>query len=323
MRFAPPRLNPPGLWRRVPPAIFPPLLGALGLALAWRAATARFGLPPGLSGMMVGMVVAAWGFAVLAYGSKLLRRPAVLVEELRVLPGRAGIAAALVGIYVAAQLLAPFAPALAQGVLVAGMAAHLAFWAVAIPVMARTPGQGRVTPVWQLTFVGPIVAAQAGAGFGWTALGQALWWAVAGMGGFVWVASLFQALTERLPAPLRPLLMIHLAPIAMLGNVAAALGWQQVALGLAWAAAAALVLAALRLRWLVEAGFSPLWGAFTFPLAATAGLWTAVSGFTPGWALPAQILLVTASLVVLPILFRVWRAWASGGLAMKTNAAIA
>ncbi|WP_287884885.1 MULTISPECIES: tellurium resistance protein [Paracoccus] len=323
MRFAPPRINPPGLWRRVPPAIFPPLLGALGLALAWRAATARFGLPQGLSGMMMGMAVAAWVFATLAYGGKLARRPAVLAEELRILPGRAGIAAALVGIYVAAQLLAPFAPALARVVLIAGMAAQAVFWAVAIPVMVRTPGQGRVTPVWQLTFVGPIVAAQAAAGFGWLGLAQSLWWPMAAIAGFVWTVSLYQALTERLPAPLRPLLMIHLAPIAMLGNVAAALGWQDVALGLAWATAAALALVALRLRWLVEAGFSPLWGAFTFPLAATAGLWTAVSGFASGWSLPAQILLVAASLVVLPILFRVWRAWASGGLAMKTNAAIA
>ena len=47
MRFAPLRTAPPGLFRRVPPAIFPPLLGGLGLALAWRAATLRFALPPG------------------------------------------------------------------------------------------------------------------------------------------------------------------------------------------------------------------------------------------------------------------------------------
>lgn len=323
MRFAPARPNPAGLWRRVPPAIFPPLLGALGLALAWRGATAQFGLPQGVSGIMTGMAVAACGFAVLAYAAKLARRPAVLAEELRTLPGRAGLGAALVGIYVAAQLLGPYAPGLARTVLIGGMAAHLAFWAVAIPVMARTPGQGRVSPVWQLNFVGPIVAAQAAAGFGWMGLAQALWWPMAAFAGFIWIVSLRQAAAERVPAPLRPLLMIHLAPIAMLGNVAAALGWQGVALVLAWAAAAALVLAALRLRWLVEAGFSPLWGAFTFPLAATAGLWTAVSGFAPGWALAAQALLVAASLVVLPILFLVWRAWASGGLAMKTNAAIA
>ncbi|MCV2447339.1 tellurium resistance protein [Paracoccus sp. DMF] len=323
MRFAPLRTAPPGLFRRVPPAIFPPLLGGLGLALAWRAATLRFALPPGPAGLLAGMVIAAAGFAALAYGVKLARRPAVLAEELRILPGRAGVAAAIVAIHAAAQLLGLFAPGLARGVLVAGMAAQLLFWALVIPVMARVPGQGRVSPVWQLTFVGPIVAAQTVAGFGWTGLAQALWWVMAALAGLIWIASLRQALTERMPASLRPLLAIHLAPIALLGNVAASLGWQQVALGFAVASAAALALAALRVRWLTQAGFSPLWGAFTFPLAATASLWVAVSGFAPGWTLPAQILLAAASLVVPPILLRVWRAWADGGLAVKTNAAIA
>lgn len=323
MRFAPARIAPPGLWRRVPPAIFPPLLGALGLVLAWRVASARFGLPQALPAMLSGMVVAGWLFALTAYGVKLLRRPSVLADELAILPGRAGLGAALVGIYAAAQVLAPFAPALARTVLVAGMGLHLVFWAVLIPIMRRLPGQGRVTPVWQLNFVGPIVAAQAAAGFGWTALAQALWWPMAAMAGFIWIASLRQLLAERVPAPLRPLLMIHIAPIAMLGTTAAAIGWWPVAQGFAWALVAALALAALRLRWLTEAGFSPLWGAFTFPLAASAGLWLAVSGPQPGWAWPARLLLVLASLVVVPILFMVWRQWAQGRLAIKTNAAIA
>lgn len=323
MHFAPLRTTPPGLWRRVPPAIFPPLLGVLGLALAWRAATARFGLPPGLAGMLAGMTVAAAGLAALSYATKLARRPAVLTEELRILPGRAGLAAAVVAIYAVAQLLAPFAPVTARGVLVAGMVAQLVLWAVVIPVMAHVPGQGRVTPVWQLTFVGPIVAAQAAAGFGWVWLAQWLWWVMAVAAGLIWIVSLRQALAERVPAPLRPLLVIHLAPVAMLGNVAAALGWQRLALGFAVASALVLALAVLRGRWLTEAGFSPLWGAFTFPLAATTILWIAVSGFAPGWAVPAQVLLLASSLIVPPILFRVWRAWADGGLAVKTNAAIA
>lgn len=323
MRIAPVRIAPPGLWRRVPPAIFPPLLGALGLVLAWRVAASRFGLPQALPSMLSGMVIAGWLFALTAYAVKLARRPSVLADELSILPGRAGLGAALVGIYAAAQVLAPFAPALGRTVLVAGMGLHLIFWVVVIPIMHRLPGQGRVTPVWQLNFVGPIVAAQAAAGFGWTTLAQALWWPMAAMAGFIWIASLRQLWAERVPAPLRPLLMIHIAPIAMLGTTAAALGWMQVAQGFALALIPALALAALRLRWLTEAGFSPLWGAFTFPLAASAGLWLAVSGSQPEWASPARLLLVLASLVVVPILFLVWRSWAQGRLAVKTNAAIA
>ena len=323
MRFAPVSTARPGLWRRVPPAIFPPLLGLLGLALAWRAASQRFGLADALPDLLAGVAIAAWVFAMLAYGTKLARRPAVLAEELRILPGRAGVGAALVCIYAAAQVLGPFAPVLARTVLVLGLAAHLVFWAVLIPVLLHVPGQGRVTPAWQLNFVGPIVAVQAAAGFGWTGFAAALWWPMAAAAVLIWGLSLRQAISERIPAPLRPLLVIHVAPVAMLGASAAALGWAQVAAGFAWALVPVLALIVLRLRWLTEAGFSPFWSAFTFPLAASAGLWLAVSYAAPGWAGPARMLLVVASLVVVPIMFLVWKSWAQGRLAIKSNAAIA
>lgn len=328
MRFAPNQAVPPGLWRRVPPAIFPPLLGALGLAMAWRVAAQRFGLSSALPDLLAGAVVALWGFATLAYGVKLARRPGVLAEELRILPGRAGLGAALVCIYAAAQVMAPFAPSLARLALILGLALQLALWAVLVPILLKAPGQGRVSPVWQLNFVGPIVAAQAAAGFGWSGFAQALWWPMAAAAGLIWALSLRQALAERVPAPLRPMLAIHIAPVAMLGACAAALGWHQVAAGFAWALVPVLTLMVLRLRWLTEAGFSPFWGAFTFPLAASAGLWLAMScaipgWVVPGWAGPARALLVLASLVVAPILFLVWKSWAQGRLAVKTNAAIA
>ncbi|MFO1165384.1 MAG: tellurium resistance protein [Paracoccus sp. (in: a-proteobacteria)] len=323
MRFAPVRTAAPGLWRRVPPAIFPPLLGILGLALAWRLAAQRFGLPDALPGMLAGGAMAAWAFATLAYGAKLARRPAVLAEELRILPGRAGVGAALVCIYAAAQILGPFAPAAARILLILGLGAHLIFWAVLIPVLLRVPGQGRVTPAWQLNFVGPIVAVQAAAGFGWTGFAAALWWPMAAAAVLIWALSLRQAWREDIPAPLRPLLVIHVAPVAMLGASAAALGWHGVAAGFAWALVPVLAAIVLRVRWLTEAGFSPFWSAFTFPLAASAGLWLAMSYTAPGWAGPARMLLVVASLVVVPILFLVWKSWAQGRLAVKTNAAIA
>jgi tellurite resistance protein len=105
---------------------FPPLLGILGLALAWRLAAQRFGLPQALPSMLAGGAMAAWAFATLtAYGAKLARRPAVLAEELRILPGRAGVGAALVCIYAAAQMLGPFAPAAARILLIAGAWARI------------------------------------------------------------------------------------------------------------------------------------------------------------------------------------------------------
>ena len=65
--------------------------------------------------------------------------------------------------------------------------------------------------------------------------------------------------------------------------------------------------------------------ALTFPAAATAGLWVTLWSAVPSEThrIIAGILLAAATLVVVPILFLVLRAWAQGRLAVKSNAAIA
>ena len=83
LRFAPPKPAPKGLWRRVPPMIFTPILGLMSLALAWRAAMTQFALPAGLSGLLDGVAVALFLFAATAYAVKLLWRPAVLADDAR------------------------------------------------------------------------------------------------------------------------------------------------------------------------------------------------------------------------------------------------
>ena len=323
MHFPPIKQVPKGFARRMPPAVFAPLLGALALVGVWRNLASVFGWPPALAQLAAGMAVAAALFCYAAYGAKILRRPAVLAEELAILPGRAGCGAAVVSVYMLAVVIGPFAPSRARAVLVAGMALHLAFWSVLIPVMMRKAGQGRVTPVWQLNFVGPIVAALAASQLGWEGLARAIWYPAAAMALFIWAVSLDQARRERIPAPLRPLLAIHLAPVAVLGTVAAGLGMEAVAGLFALVALLAVAVMFAGARWLTEAGPSPLWGAFTFPLSATAGLWLVLAQNTPIWRIPGAIMAVFASLVVLWVLGFVWRDWASGRLAAKTNAAIA
>ena len=61
LRFALPKPAPKGLWRRVPPMIFAPILGLMALALAWRAGMAQFALPAGLSGLFDGIAAALTG----------------------------------------------------------------------------------------------------------------------------------------------------------------------------------------------------------------------------------------------------------------------
>lgn len=321
MAFKPPAPAPKGLWRRTPPAIFPPILGLLGLALGWRRGAWHFGLPQGVADLLLGAVSLLFVFALLAYAGKMLRRPAVVLEDLRILPGRAGLAAGTLSIYLFAGVLGPFAPEAARLVLLIGMAVHGAFIAALLYVFATGPAeQRRVSPVWQLSFTGWIVAAMVAQGLGLATLAVALFWVSLLSAAAIWIVSLQQFSQASVPAPLRPLLAIHLAPAALLGTVAA--GFEATGLAIAFAIVTAGLLAALLVRanWLLAAGFSPLWGALTFPLAATANFWMTLGGV---WHLPGAIALVAATLIVPPIAVKVMQLWTKGQLAVKTNAAIA
>ena len=321
MAFKPPAPTPAGLWRRVPPAIFPAIMGLFGLGLGWRRATEVFGVPPGIGEAILGAVTLLYLFGLLAYAVKLLRRPLVLVEDLRILPGRAGVAAMVLCLYLLSMTLAPYAAPLARAVLGAGFAAHAGLVLLLLRQLLAGPAeQRRVTPVWHLSYVGFIIGALAATVFEFYLAALSLFAATALLAAFIWAASAEQMLKETVPAPLRPLLAIHLAPLALFGLVAHALELDAVALGCAGIAALAVLWFLTRARWLTEAGFSALWGAFTFPVAATANLWLSVGGI---WRVPGGVALVAATLVVLPIGWKVIALWARGQLAIRTNAATA
>lgn len=321
MAFKPPAPTPKGLWRRTPPAIFPPILGLLGLALGWRRGAWHFGLPQGVADILLGAVTLLFVFAALAYGVKMLRRPAVVLEDLRILPGRAGLAAGTLSIYLFAGVLGPFAPAAAQLVLMIGLGVHALLIAALLYVFATGPAeQRRVNPVWQLSFTGPIVAAMVAQGLGLADLAVVLFWVSLVAAAAIWLISLQQFASASVPAPLRPLLAIHLAPAALLGTVAAGFEATGIAIACAVLTAGLLAVLVVRANWLLAAGFSPLWGALTFPIAATANFWMTLGG---AWQLPGGIALVAATLIIPPIAVKVMQLWSKGQLAVKTNAAIA
>ena len=321
MAFHPPKPVPPGLWRRTPPAIFPSILGLFGLGLAWRRASVRLDLPSEVGEIILGAVTGLFAFAVLAYAVKLIRRPAVLAEDLAILPGRAGGAAMCLSAYLAAATLWPYLPGVAYAVFMAGLAWHGLFVVVLITVFLRGPAaQRRVTPVWHLSFVGFIVAAMAAQPMRLAELSEALFIVTFVMALAIWGISLEQARRESVPAPLRPLLAIHLSPAALFGLVAAGFDLMSLAMGFAGLAGAILVLLLIRARWLTAAGFTPFWGAFTFPLAATASLWLTLGGI---WALPGVAALAGATALVPWVAWKVLRLWSRGQLATITNAAVA
>ena len=326
LRFALPKHAPKGLWRRVPPMIFAPILGLMCLALAWRAGVAQFALPAGLSGLLDGIAVALFAFAATTYAVKLWRRPGVLADELGVLPGRIGTAAGVLCIYLLAGVLVAYLPHLARGVLVVGLVLHLILLTTVLRVLGRGTGDARrVSPAWHLQWAGVLVAARVAPLLGWPVLAEALLWPGLLAAAAIWLASLRQLRVMRLPAPLRPLLALHLAPLALIGTVLVLTGHPGMAQVIAVLVGSALLAGLLGARWLTAAGFSALWGALAFPVAASADLFWTLYAATPSEALRiiAGVVLVAATLIVIPLTFLILRDWARGRLAVKTNAATA
>ncbi|ARC88749.1 hypothetical protein [Rhodovulum sp. MB263] len=318
----------PGFGSQTPPAIFPPVFGALGLGLAWRRAVDPFGVSPGAGDLILGAITTLFLFMLASYGLKLWRRPKVLIEDFRVLPGRAGLSAAVLSVYLLAAALVPLVPALAALLLWAGLALHTGLVGLLLWLLATGPAeQRRVTPVWHLHFVGFILACLSAVPLGHTGLATLLLYATTGAALAIWAASLVQMLRQRLPAPLRPLLAIHLAPACLIGTVAVSLGLMPLALAAAVVAAVLLGALLISARWLLAAGASPLWGALSFPMAAFASLMlvlaTALEGSSPGdlFRIAGGGALVAATLAIPPILVFVMQLWAKNRLAAQTNAA--
>lgn len=318
-RFPPPSfpLSRPALFAATPPAVFPVILGLLGLGLALRRACEAMGLPGPLPEVFLGAMVGLWGFAVLAMLVKLLRRPAVLGEDLRPLPGRAGLAAASIGGMAVAGVLQPHAPDLALVVVLAALAVHLGLGLAAVRVLSRDPDNRMINPTWHLNAVGFIVAAPVLADLGYAEPARGIFAVTLLAACGIWLVSLVQILRRVPPAPLRPLLAIHLAPASLLAQTADLTGQGDLAAlltGLAIGIFCTLILAA---RWLLRSGFTPIWGALTFPLAAFA---TALLSQAP---LAGLTVTVIALAVIPPLAWKILRLWPGGRLAARTNAAIA
>ncbi len=316
----------PGPFRRVPPAIFPALLGLMGLGLAWRRSAESFGLDERGVEAFLWAVSALTAFGILAFGAKVAQRPSALGEDVQTLPGRTGIAAMCMCLMSGAAQLFPYAPGIAAAVLVLAIVAHVALALVVTRNLIKAPrGQRVITPAIHLVYGGFIVVPLAAIPLGWIGLAEGL--AVYSTVVFLAITAITipTAIRGTEDGPFRPLHVIHIGPAALVATAATLTGHD----GLAWLMLGwCLVLATgllLRLRWLVAAGFSPMWSAFTFPLTAFAGavlLAEATYGWTWAKALGGVALLV-ATVLTLPIAGRVMLLWRSGVLAEKTGAATA
>ncbi|MCB1338863.1 MAG: tellurium resistance protein [Maritimibacter sp.] len=313
-------------WRQTPPALYPPVLGLFGLAVAWSRTADAFGTPPAIGQLLMGAMVLLYLYVAGHYVAKTVARPAVVGEDLKLLPGRAGLAALTMAGMLFALGLIPYVPILAKVALALAVAAHLAVLAIVIRNLLAGPAEARrVTPVFHLTFVGLIVSPIPAIQLGWTGYATAVFWATLVAALVIWGLSALQFARETPPPPLRPLLAIHLAPASLLGTVAMLLGMP--GLSFAFGILALVLFAALLAggRWITTAGFSPFWGAFTFPLAAFSSLMMMLAGAGYGefFRIVGGLALVAATFFIPWIALKVGQMWLKGALAAKTNAAVA
>ncbi|GGD33408.1 tellurium resistance protein [Sinisalibacter lacisalsi] len=313
-------------WRKTPPAIFPPILGLFGLAMAWGRAPDAFGISGAVGQVLMGAVTLLFLYALGNYLAKIAARPGVVLEDLKVLPGRAGLAAMTMALMLLAVAVLPRSEALARAVLALGFAGHVIVMGLIVWALLTGPAEARtVTPVFHLTFVGFIVSPFAALPLGWTGLATAVFWATLAAAVLIWIASAVQFARREVPAPLRPLLAIHTAPSSLLATVALLLGHGALGFGLAIWSMVLVAALVLRARWMIAAGFSPLWGAITFPLAAFASLMMVLgaAGYGEGFRLLGALALVAASGFIPYVVVKVGQMWLKGALGPKTNAAVA
>ena len=313
----------PKLFARTPPALFPALLGLLGLGLAARKGMAVLGLSASALGGLVeaalGALLILWVFAVLALKVKVIRRFGVLAEDMRVLPGRAGLAASTMSGMAAAAVLLPYAPGLALVLVLAALVALAVMAILLLVTLAKlSPDARSVSPAFHLAFVGFIVGAGPLAQLGYLGLATVIFWVTMGLALAIWAVSVWQLWRAEPPAPLRPLLAIHLAPAALLSLVAGQIGAPGLAVGFAGLGMVIFLGLLSAARWITVAGFSPLWGSFTFPLSAFALALLSLGGT---WELPGIVVLALALGVVPAIGWSVLSLWPGNRLAVKTNAA--
>lgn len=114
------------------------------------------------------------------------------------------------------------------------------------------------------------------------------------------------------------MLAMHLAPAALFAIVAAAIDLQFFAIGFAILTLALLTILMVAGRWLTAKGFTPLWSAFTFPLAASASALLLQDGMKL-FEVVGLWVLVAATVIIPLILALVFRQWTKGQLSAISN----
>ncbi len=137
--------------------------------------------------------------------------------------------------------------------------------------------------------------------------------------------SIWNARTQGVLKPQRPSYAILLAPpsVAAIGLYAL---YGSTYYGPAWICATLMGIGLLPfIRWMGQGGWTPGWGAFTFPISSCAAvqIYAVKAGFGIVPEVLAVITLTVATLLVPYVVARTYVSWMQGKLAAATQAAIA
>ncbi|MBL1437974.1 MAG: tellurium resistance protein [Rhodobacteraceae bacterium] len=318
-------MNRQPLWRSTPPAIFPVILGLVGLSLAWRGLGQSFGLTAGFGDILLGVTTVLLAFFALSYVAKLIARPGVLMEDLKSPPGRAGLSAISMSFIVFAAGLLPYGE-LARYVWWFGILLHVVIVTFVVKSISKAPPEGRsVTPFQLLPFVGLITAPLAGVALGYTLISQVLTYLSLVVLVVILVKLAAKFIRTRPPEPLRPSYAIILAPMGLFGMAFGQFGPEilfTVFYILAWVVALVLLVFA---KWLTASGFSPVWGGLTFPVAVFTNI--NIMAISKGFGLVATTGAIAGGLIATALIFfiayKALKMWAKRDLAKKTGSAVA
>ena len=315
----------PEFWRRTPPALFPCLLGFIGLGLAWRRAAEVWPVSP-LIGEGVLLVSCLLFMATgTSYHMKLSLRPSVIFEDLKVGPARGAVSAGSMCLMLYAAALTPYLFELAQLFWWAAVLQHAGYMVCVTLALAKSDTQlSDVNPSIILPYVGYILAAVGGPALGYGTLSGFFLMATIPGCIFIIVLSLVNLKRYGVNKSLRSSYFIILAPLSIYG-IGAFNIWPAESYTIFWTIALVCgICMAPFLRWFYAGGWTPAWGAFTFPLSAFAGVM--LTGVQSDFGVVAEVgsalSLGLATLVVPYVVWKTYRHWLAGKLAQATGAAV-
>ncbi|MEX3815179.1 SLAC1 anion channel family protein [Paraburkholderia sp. BR13439] len=308
----------------LPIGLFGSVMGLVGLAVAWRAASQMYGVPGSIADGIGAVAVAVFVSLVLGYGWKCLTAWHAVKTEF----GHP-IAGCLFGTVAISLLLLPIvlvrvSHELAFGMWVLG-AVGMVFlaWLIVSRWISRRQQLPHATPVWIIPVVGmldlplamPALGLPATSELGVFALAVGLFFAVP-IFTLIFARLLFE---DRMPDGLRPTLMILVAPFAVGYSAYIAVTGSHDLFAEALYMLTLFFLAVLfgQMRYLAACcPFRLAWWAVSFPLSASAICSLRVARESPGRITNsiALLLLCIASLAILGIFLRTLKGLLSGEL---------